>query len=276
MKRRIGFLAVAASLALAATACSRGGMDNGPAFKWTTPLPAGAVLHIRNGSGGIDVQPATDSNVTVTAGRRWKRGHAGDIRFVVTQAGKDYYVCAMWSNSGRCGERGYRGKNTGGLLTMFSLFHRTTDAVAEFVARVPPGVTIDARTSTGSVKVYGTNAGVVARSVNGNVTVFDVSGPMDLSTTNGNVELSADSLADADSIRLTTTNGGIHAELPATLQGNFDLSTVNGAVHSDLPITGTKKRGRLQGQIGSSSRAVKMRAVNGTVTVVAHPAAGSH
>lgn len=276
MKLRIGYLAVAASLALAATGCSRAGMDEEPAFKWSTPLPAGAVLHIRNGSGGIDVRPSADPNVTVTGGRRWKRGHADDIRFVVTQAGNDYYVCAMWRNSGRCGERGYRGKNTGGLLTMFSLFHRTTDAVAEFVASVPPGVSVDARTSTGSVKVYGTNAGVVAHSVNGNVTVFDVSGPMDLSTTNGNVELSADSLADADSIRLTTTNGGIHAELPATLQGNFDLSTVNGTVHSDLPIAGTKRRGRLQGQIGSLPRVVKMRAVNGTVTVVAHPASGSH
>lgn len=272
MKRRIGILAVAAGFALAATACSRGGMDS-DAFKWSTPLPAGSVLHLRNGSGGIDVRPTAGPNVSVIGGSHWKRGHASDVRFVVNQVGKDYYVCAMWRNSGRCGERGYRGKNTGGFLTMFSLFHRTTDAVAEFVADVPPGVTVDARTSTGSVKVYGSTAGVTARAVNGNVTVFDVSGPMDLSTTNGNVELSVDSLADADSIHLTTTNGVIHAELPPRLQGHFDLSTVNGTVHSDLPIVGTTRRGRLQGQIGSSARVVRMRAVNGTVTAVAHPAA---
>ena len=275
MKLRTGFVAVVAGFALAATACSRPGVDE-RAFEWTTPLPPGAVVHLRNGSGAIVVRRSSGPNVLVTGGRRWKRGRAKDIRFVVTQVGKDYYVCAMWRHSGRCGERGYRGKNTGGFLALFSLFHRSTDATAQLTAELPPTIAVDARTSNGSVTVDGATGGVVAHTVNGNVTASEVSGPVDISTTNGNVRLSSDSLADADSIHLTTTNGVIHAELPATLEGKFDLSVVNGTVHSDLPISGSKPGRRLQGQVGSSARVVRMRAVNGTVSVIARPAVSSH
>jgi hypothetical protein len=62
----------------------------------------------------------------------------------------------------------------------------------------------------------------------------------------------------------------IRAELPANIDGNFDLSVVNGAVQSDLdlPASPRSRQGRhLQGQIGSSTRVVKMRAIRGMVTL---------
>jgi hypothetical protein len=267
-------LAVVAG-ALATTACSRPGADD-RAFEWSTPLPPGAVVHLRNGAGGIVVRPASGPNVVVTGARRWQRGRANDIRFVVTQYGNDYYVCAMWRNSGRCAANGYRGKQTGGLLTMFSLFHRSTDATAELTAELPSTVAVDARTSNGSVTVSGATAGVVAHTSNGNVDASNVSGPLALSTTNGNVHLATDSLSDSDSIRVTTTNGVIRAELPASLQGSFDLSVVNGTVRSELPVATIKPGRRLQGQIGTSTRVVTMRAVNGSVSVLARPAMASH
>ena len=43
-----------AAVAAAATACSRGGSDD-RAFQWVTELPAGSVVHLRNGSGSIEV-----------------------------------------------------------------------------------------------------------------------------------------------------------------------------------------------------------------------------
>jgi len=271
-------IAVPAAALIAAAACSSPGVDE-RAFQWSDQIPAGAIVHVRDGSGDITVRRATGPSATVTASRRWRRGRSSDIHFVVKQDGKDYYVCAMWRGSGRCGASGYRGRQTGSFLTMFSLFHRSSDSRADFVAEVPANVVVDASTNNGSVHVNGTNAGVTAKTVNGTIDASNVSGPVSLTTTNGNVRLSADSLADADVVRLSTTNGAIHAELPANLQGNFDLSTVNGAVSSDFPIpsTSTERMNRhLQGQIGSLPRVVKMRTINGAVSVISRGAPGTH
>jgi DUF4097 and DUF4098 domain-containing protein YvlB len=137
-------------------------------------------------------------------------------------------------------------------------------------------VVVDAKTANGSVQVDGITAGVTARTSNGTVRASNVSGPLVLTTTNGDVRLSADSLSPADSIHLSTTNGSIHAELPANVQGAFDLSAGNGLVSSEFPLSpqSNSRAGRhLVGQIGTSTRVVKMRALNGTVSVVSHTAA---
>lgn len=277
MTNRIAVLAAVPIIAVAA--CSSPGADD-RAFQWTDQVPAGSVVHLRDGSGDITIRRAAGPSALVTGSRRWRRGRSSDIHFVMKQEGNDYYLCAMWRGSGRCGSSGYRGRQTGSFLTMFSLFHRGSDARADFVAEVPANVVVDALTTNGSVQVNGMMAGVTAKTVNGTVEAANVSGPVTLATTNGNVRLSIDSLADADVVRLSTTNGGIRAELPANLQGNFDLSTVNGVVKSDFPIppssSSSHANRHLQGQIGSLARVVKMRTINGTVSVTGRAAPATH
>jgi len=265
-------------LAIFATACSRPGHEEN-AFRWTSQLPPGSVVHIRDGAGDITVRSASGTQALVTGSRAWRRGRARDVKFVVNQVGNDYYVCAMWRNSGNCGENGYHGRSTGGFLTMFSLFHRTTDATANIAVELPPSVGLDVRTSMGSVTVDGANAGVYAKTSNGSVTATNVAGPLVLTTSNGSVHLSALSLAPTDSVRLTTANGNIQAELPAGLDGAFDLRTTNGSVRTDFPLAPTSTRGgsprHLAGQIGSSTRPVHMRTANGAVVVTTRPAPAS-
>ena len=257
--------------AVVVVGCSRAGSDD-HAFQWTTELPAGTVVHFRDGAGNITVRRAAagSQQVTVNGSRQWRRGRAKDVQFMVSHVGNEYYVCAMWSRSGKCGPTGYKGRSTGGFLTMFSLFHRGSDASADFVAELPANVTVDARTSNGSVDISGSAAGVIAHSTNGNVSAMNVSGPVALTTTNGNVGLSMDSVADSDSIRVSTTNGNIHAELPAALQGRFDLSALNGMVHSNLPLPSAQS-GRstrhVQGQVGTLERLVRLHTMNGVVSV---------
>jgi hypothetical protein len=263
-------LVIVAAVALAAAACSRPGSQD-HAFQWTNELPAGSVVHLRGGAGDIVIRRASGQTALVSASKSWRRSRRNDVRFVVSQSGNDYYICAMWRASGKCGASGYRGRQTSSFLTMFSLFHRSNDASADFVAEIPANVAVDARTTIGSVQIDGMTSGVTARTSNGTVQASNVSGPLSLTTTNGNVELStADVLSPSDEIRLTTTNGTIRAELPAGIDGNFDLSVVNGAVNSDLSLAASPKsrRGRhLQGQIGSSTRVVKMRAISGMVSL---------
>jgi hypothetical protein len=249
------------------------------AFRWTTQLAPGAVVHLRDGFGDITVRRAAGSEAIVTGMRQWRRGRAADLRFAVTQDGNDYYVCAMWRGSGTCGANGYRGRRGGGFLSIFSLFHRGNDATARIIAELPPNVAVDARTTVGSVQVDGITAGVTAHATNGTVQAWNVSGPLSLSTTNGNVRLTADSLAPTDSVILSTTNGTVRAELPPGLQGMFDLSTVNGSVSSELPIpaaTGGRVGRHLEGQIGQSNRLVKLHAVNGAVRLMSRGTPASH
>ncbi|HWJ14219.1 MAG TPA: DUF4097 family beta strand repeat-containing protein [Gemmatimonadaceae bacterium] len=256
---------------LLAAACNRPGSDQN-AFRWSTEVPAGTAVHFRDGAGDITVRRAANQQLTVNGGRRWRRGRAKDVQFQVVRNGNDIFVCAMWSGSGKCGASGYKGRSTGGLLNMFSLFHRGSDASADFVVELPSNVSVDARTSNGSVDIDGSAAGVIARSTNGNVTAMNVSGPIALITTNGNVGVSVDSVADADSIRISTTNGNIRAEFPPALQGRFDLSAVNGMVHSNLPLPSAqsgKSTRRIQGQVGTLARLVRLHTMNGMVSVTA-------
>jgi DUF4097 and DUF4098 domain-containing protein YvlB len=98
---------------------------------------------------------------------------------------------------------------------------------------------------------------VSARAVNGSVVASNVSGQLNLST----------------------TNGSIRAELPADAEGAFDLMVVNGLMRSDFPVpstSATMNGKHLLGQIGTSGRIVKMRAVNGTVSVLRRAAPTTH
>ena len=251
--------------------CSHAGSDD-HAFQWMAEVPAGTVVHLRDGAGNITVRRAAagGQQLTVTGSRQWRRGRAKDVQFMVSHVGNDYYVCAMWSGSGKCGASGYKGRSTGGFLTMFSLFHRSSDASADFVAELPANVKVDVRTTFGSVDINGSAAGVAARTTNGNVTAANVSGPVALSTTNGNVDLLVDSVSDADSIRVSATNGNIRAELPAALQGRFDLAATNGMVHSNLPLPSAqsgKSVRHIQGQVGTLDRLVRLHTMNGVVSV---------
>ena len=260
---------------LAVSACRHRTRED-TAFRWSTQLQPGAVVHLRDGAGNITVRHAAGSEAVVNGVRHWRRGRASDVQFDVTQHGNDYYICAMWRGSGKCGPSGYRGRHTGSFLSIFSLFHRSSDASAELIAELPPGVAVDARTTNGSVNVDGVTSGVTAHTTNGSVEAWNVSGPLSISSTNGNVRISAASLSATDAVNLSTMNGTVYAELPGGLEGAFDLSTVNGSVRSDFPIpAATEGRvGRhLQGQIGQSTRSVKLRAVNGTVTLSTRGAA---
>ena len=108
-----------------------------------------------------------------------------------------------------------------------------------------------------------------AHTTNGTVTANGVAGPLALSTTNGDVRLAVDSLGAADSIRANTTNGSVRAAVPSNLDGHIELSTLNGDAHSDFPLSPTgRARHVFTGDIGTGTRLVRLRTVNGSVALV--------
>jgi putative adhesin len=255
---------------LAAAGCSRTTV-NDDAFSWSDTIPDGATVHVLDGTGSITVRAAGNHTALVRGAVRSRRGRLKDITFAVNRDGGDYYICAMWRTSGRCGASGYRGSSSHSWWTIFSLFHHGSDAVANFTVNLPAATRLDARTTTGIVTIDGATAGVTAHAVNGGVHVSDVSGPLALTTVNGDVRLSAATLAPTDSVHLSSVNGAVRAELPPSLDGQFDISVTNGVVRSDLMIPGVStSRRRISGQVGSSDRVVRVHTVNGAVILTSH------
>jgi DUF4097 and DUF4098 domain-containing protein YvlB len=213
----------------------------------------------------------------VRGSRHWQRSRAGDIRFVVENRDGAYYICAMWRNSGRC-DGNYRGRNNNSFLSMLSLFHRSSDASANFDVQLPANVVVDARTDAGSVQIDGLAAGASAHTLNGTIRATNVSGPLYLASINGDVRLSAGVLSPTDSVYARTINGSVHVELPAATEGNFDLLTDNGTIRSDIPLptdASSRVRRHLFGQIGAATRNIRLHTTNGAVVLSARGATSS-
>jgi hypothetical protein len=86
VKKTIALLVTAGTVS---TACSRPGSDE-RALQWTSELPAGSVVHLRNGAGEIEVKRSNSQNAEVNGNRELRRGRARDIQFDVTQNGNEY------------------------------------------------------------------------------------------------------------------------------------------------------------------------------------------
>lgn len=265
------------AIVVVTSACSRSGRD--ASFHWTSNLPAGAVVHIRDVVGSINVTRVNGPVATAQGTRSWHHGRRRDVDFVVNQVGNDYYLCAMWKNSGECTADGYNSRRRRNFLAIFSLFRHGSDAKADFEVNIPSSVGVDAKTASGSVTINGASGGVSAETANGSVTASNVSGSLMLKTANGSVHVTATALGPTDAIDLETANGNVRAELPAGTDGKFSLSTINGSVKTDFPLPVPENtRGAIKniaGQIGTSTRALNMHTMNGSVVVTSRPATAS-
>lgn len=148
---------------------------------------------------------------------------------------------------------------------------------------------VQANTSNGDVTAEGVSGAMRADTSNGNVTCREIGGQCRLDTSNGNIEIVAakggitasssngwlrvDAMPPADAaILLTTSNGSITANLPASMRGELDLETSNGRIQTDLgpatlnnPVWSKNRiRARLNGGGGGQ---VVARTSNGSVTL---------
>jgi DUF4097 and DUF4098 domain-containing protein YvlB len=88
-----------------------------------------------------------------------------------------------------------------------------------FAAVVPPGTSLDLRTSNGGIKATG------------------VSGDARLASSNGSVNASYAALGGVKRVSLDTSNGSISLALPASAQvGKLHMNTSVGRISSDWPV----------------------------------------
>lgn len=264
MPRLVAPILTAALLAL--TACGREHVEAN-AFAWNGTVPAGGWLHLRNLQGRITVDSSPSADVMVTATLRW-RGDRGDISFERRALGNDMLICSMYGRGGVCDTSGYAASPHGHGTNIAGLHLGGGNARVDYLVRVPPGVKVDVSTVQGALLVSGATSAVTAHTVDGSVGVQTASGPVDLRTVNGSVKASVAAIANPDDIRIETVNGSVRAQLPATLQGAFDLETVNGSIRSDFPLASSgSDHHHVTGTIGTGSGDVRVKTVNGSVTL---------
>jgi hypothetical protein len=259
-------------LLCSAAACGRRAHESRDAFRWQEEIPPGSTLHLATVTGGIDVVPAEGRSASVAGSTRWV-GRKDPVHFAWRRDGSDVYVCALWTTRGDCSDEngGRFGGSDHSWLDIFSLFKRhSTNVVASLRVSLPTGVKVDAHIMDGTISMRGATAGVTARVLNGSINIEKSAGPIEAKGTNGSIEVALDSLAPDDPVRLQSVNGSMTAVLPSNFEGEVQLSTVNGSVKSDFPISaeGEISNHHVRGQIGKSSREVRLKTVNGDVSLL--------
>lgn len=269
MRARQWFAALSGAILLAG--CRRSeAREVTNAFQWSEPIPAGATLHIRDINGNVRVGPATGPAVQVTGSKKWRRGRESDVHFVANRVGNDVYVCAMWGNRGRCDDRGYTSSSGGSILRIFSLRHHGTDMSVDFAVQLPAGVNLDVLTISGGTTVEGVSSNVQAKTVSGSITAHNATGALRLETVNGSIDAGVDSLTSDAPLNFASVNGSIRVVLPASLQGDVTLETVSGRVSSNFPLQASDAPAShsMHGTLGSATRSVSLRTVNGAIELL--------
>lgn len=253
-------------LATVLVACDsdRGPLHNNPdAFTYTSTVPNGMPVLVRNLRGAIEVEPSVDDSLRVTASTSW-RGDADYPKGLVLSAASlpsGVLVCAIFGD-GTCTPTEY----SGGSKNSFNL-GGASDISVTFRVQVPVGVSLDLLGVDTRI-VSASTAPVKARTISGDVTVVTAVGPVRAETVNGDVDARMTTLAGPDSVIVKTMNGSAWAFLPETVAAMFEVSTLNGRARTDFPsITAGPNDKSLRGALGGGGTPVKVQTLNGTAGI---------
>jgi hypothetical protein len=264
MRTRIAafFVVPAAALALAAYSPSEAPVQED--FRWSGAVAAGDRVEIKGVNGAIRAEPASGSQVEVTAvKRRGERGRVEDVRIerVVHDGGVTF--CAVYPS----GRRNRTNRCTPGDEWNTSV--EDNDVRVEWTVRVPRGVHFLGATVNGAVNARNLLADASVSSVNGAVTV-SAAGVVEASTVNGDIDATTGRADAGRDLHFATVNGDILLKVPANFQARVDAELLNGRIESDWPLEISRGRyvgASAEGEIGRGGHRLKMETVNGTLEI---------
>jgi hypothetical protein len=232
-------------------------------FHWQGNLKSGQTLEIIGRNGGIDATGASGEAAQVE-GIKESSGDANEMFVEVVEYPDGVTVCAVYEKDaqpGRCHHGGADSDHHG-----WNWHNNHTKL--NFNVKVPRGVVLKAMTTNGGIRGRDLNSVVEAATTNGNVDVATsewVSGR----TTNGGVTVAMGSAKWSGEIELMTTNGSVHASLPASAEFKVRAATTNGGIHTDFPVTvmGSFGSKDLSGTVGGGGRDLRMATTNGGIEI---------
>jgi hypothetical protein len=229
------------------------------AFRWQGRVAAGAAVEIKGVNGGIHAQPASGTDVEVTAVKRARRSNPDEVEIKVVEHAGGVTICAVYpSREGRPNE--CMPGNAGRMNT------RDNDVNVEFEVRVPAGVRFVGRTVNGGIQARNLPSDAEAYTVNGGIEI-ESGGVARGETVNGGIHATLGRADWQGELTLKTVNGGIHLVLPTGLNAELKAETVNGEITTDFPLTvqGRFSKRRISGTIGAGGRQLELETVNGGI-----------
>jgi DUF4097 and DUF4098 domain-containing protein YvlB len=132
---------------------------------------------------------------------------------------------------------------------------------------LPKQSNLDVKTVNGAIKIADVRGTIDTSNVNGGMELLRLGGEVKSSTVNGGVKVElGGSTWEGNGLSVSTTNGGIRFNVPASYSANVETSTVNGGIHCDFPIS---VQGRLEKhvsfQLGSGGPQIRTSTVNGGI-----------
>jgi hypothetical protein len=289
----IVLLALVAAPALAGAQELLGRSDS--VFTWRGPLPAGALLTVRNHNGPIEVRPATGTQVELRAEKRARYGNFTDVAFDISTGSRgDVKICSTFRSNDPCDDdEGRRSWNSDedwrrGVTVMMTLLvprgaqvRVATGNGAVSVERV--GGEVNAATGNGRVSVLNTDGAVKVATGNGDVevreakgavrvstgngrvTVSTAQGPVEAHSGNGDIDVRMTALKPSEDMTFSTGSGDVRVTLPTDYSGELDATTGNGSISSDfdLKLEGRMSPRRVRATIGTGGARLRLTTGNG-------------
>ena len=232
-------------------------------FHWQANLKPGQTLEIIGRNGGIEATSATGDAAQVE-GIKESHGDANEVFVEVVEYADGVTICAVYEKDaqpGHCHRGGADSDHHG-----WSWHNNRTKL--NFNVKVPRGVVLKAMTTNGGIRCRDLNSVVEAATTNGNVDVA-TSEWASARTTNGGVTVAMGSATWSGEIELMTTNGSVHAWLPASSEFKVRAATTNGGIHTDFPVTVVGSFGSkdLSGTVGAGGRDLRLATTNGGIDI---------
>jgi DUF4097 and DUF4098 domain-containing protein YvlB len=134
---------------------------------------------------------------------------------------------------------------------------------------VPRTMDLQIENTNGAIEASDVRGSHRIETTNGRIILARCAGDVDAATTNGSIEAELTVINAGRSVRLETTNGGIHARLPRTFAARIDAANTNGSIESDLPImvSGSQNKHSLHGTINGGGPELRLRTTNGSIHI---------
>lgn len=137
---------------------------------------------------------------------------------------------------------------------------------------VPRNAELDLEADNGGIHIEDFAGRAKFSTVNGGIHLDRVGGHLVGRTINGGLHVNlTGSEWQGEGLDVTTTNGGVHLEIPSGYNARLETGTVNGGVHSDLPVTTGRRRGhaggRIETDLGQGGPLLRLQTTNGGLHV---------
>lgn len=214
----------------------------------TFPIAANGTLELSNVNGSVDIQVWDKNEIHVVAEKSASDDEALKRITVEFDAAPD----RLKVNTRY--EKKWFGSSNGDV---------------RYSLKVPASLAkIKAHTVNSGINAEGLQGRLSLETVNGSIHVAGARSELFLETVNGTIKAKMDALPAGVDVQLKTVNGSCELSVPSDISARLDASAVNGRVRCDLPIViESSRRSSLKGTIGAGASSIRLRSVNGSLTV---------